>query len=212
VHAAPRQPRRSDAEWLRLRTALPTRQMKKGLSRMIGFCELSSIPPTAVSDAVSDRFRAHLEADTNVPSPPDRHRLTCRLWNQAVETVPGWPMIRLSVPGHRKTRQSVPLTDFPLPLQREFAAYTESLRGDLFETGRGVDLFEDASQKALAVSTVRQQTAELSLALSALVASGRDPAEITSLACLVEPEAFKTILRRYLKDDGKPRPFAWGAP
>ena len=65
------------------------------------------------------------------------------------------------------------------------------------------------SQRALAVSTVRQRTVELSLALSAVVASGRNPAKITSLACLVEPEAFKTILRRYLKDDGKPRPFAY---
>src|SRR5215469_18420936 len=63
VQAAPRQPRRPDAEWLRLRSALPTRRMKKGLSRFIGFCELNAIPPTAASDAVSDRFRTHLEAD-----------------------------------------------------------------------------------------------------------------------------------------------------
>src|SRR5215472_8959740 len=94
VQAAPRQPRRPDIEWARLRAALPTRRMKKGLSRLIGFCELNAIPPTAVSDAVSDRFRTHLEADTNVPSPPDRHRLTCRLWNEAAETVPSWPQIR----------------------------------------------------------------------------------------------------------------------
>ena len=65
VQAAPRQPRRPDAEWLQLRTALPTGRMKKGLSRFLHFCETSSIPPTAVSDAVSERFRVHLEADTN---------------------------------------------------------------------------------------------------------------------------------------------------
>jgi integrase len=86
-------------------------------------------------------------------------------------------------------------------LQLEFAAYIESLRvTDLFA--------EEAPQKALAPSTVRQRAAELGLALSALVASGRDAAGITSLAMLVEPEAFKTILRRYLKEDGTPRPFA----
>src|SRR5437868_8472701 len=56
VQPAPRQPRRPDIEWARLRAALPTRRMKKGLSRMIGFCEINSIPPTAVSDAVSDHF------------------------------------------------------------------------------------------------------------------------------------------------------------
>jgi len=96
VQPAPRQPRRPDAEWARLRTALPIRRMKKGLSRLIGFCENNSIPPAAVSDAVSDRFRAHLETDRNMPSPPECHRRTCRLWNEAAATVPGWPMIRLS--------------------------------------------------------------------------------------------------------------------
>jgi len=49
---------------------------------------------------------------------------------------------------------------------------------------------------------------ELGLALSALVAAGREPASITSLACLVEPAAFMAILRRYLKDPKTPRPFA----
>src|SRR5215472_12083335 len=200
VHAAPRQPRRSDAKWLRLRAALPTGRMKKGLSRMIGFCELNSIPPTAVSDAVSDRFRAHIEPDTNVPSPHDRHRLTCRLWNQAAGTVPGWPLTRLSVPDHRKPRRGLLICSFPASLQEELARYLDSLSGgDLFS--------EEAAQKRMAPSTVRQRGVELGLALSALVGSGRDPASITSLACLVETSAFTSILRHYLKD-GKPRPFA----
>ena len=183
--------------------------MRLGLSRFITFCNNAAIVPTAVCDATSDRFRAHLETDTQVPDPLMCHRTACRRWNKAMETVPGWPSVRLSVPGHRKPRQSVPLTGFPTSLQQEFAAYVESLRGDLFGTRREVDLFEDAAQVPLAASTVQQRAAELGLALSALVASGRDPTEITSLAYLVEPEAFKAILRRYLKDDGKPRPFAY---
>ena len=120
-----------------------------------------------------------------------------------------WPSISLSVPDFRKPRESVPITSFPLPLQQEFATYIQSLRGDLFETGSRIDLFEDAAQMALAASTVRQRAAELGLALSALVASGRDPAEITLLACLITPDAFKAILRHYLQDDGNPRPFAY---
>jgi hypothetical protein len=174
--------------------------MKKGLSRFIGFCELNSIPPTRVSDGVSDRFRVHLEADTNVPSPPDRHRLTCRLWNQAAETVPGWPMIKLSVADNRRPRRSLPISAFPVSLQEELERYLDSLGGgDLFA--------EEATQRRMARSTVRQRGVELGLALSALVGSGSDPASITSLACLVEPSAFTSVLRHYLKD-GKPRPFA----
>src|SRR5215472_4491231 len=200
VQAAPRQPRRPDTEWARLRAALPTKRMKLGLSRMIGFCEINAIRPTEVCDAVSDRFRAHLEADTNVTSPHDSHRLTCRLWNEAAETVPGWPIIRLLVPNHRKPRQSLPISSFPVSLQEELARYLDSLSGgDLFS--------EEAAQKRMAPSTVRQRGVELGLALSALVASGRDLISITSLACLVEPSAFTSILRRYLKD-GEPRPFA----
>jgi hypothetical protein len=200
VQAAPRQPRRPDAEWLRLRSTLPTGRMRKGLSRFIGFCELNSIPPTAVCDAVSARFRVHLEADTNVTSPPDRHRRTCRLWNQAAETVPGWPTVRLTLPDHRRPRRSLRISAFPVSLQEELERYLDSLGG--------ADLFaEEAAQKRMAPSTVHQRGVEIGLALSALVGSGRDPASITSLACLVEPSAFTSILRHYLKD-GKPRPIA----
>jgi integrase len=149
---------------------------------------------------VADRFRAFLETDTGVPDPHACYRMTCRMWNKAVEMVPGWPSVRLSVPDQRRPRQSTPITSFPVELQKEFAAYIESLRGgDIFA--------EEAPERALAASTVRQRAAELGLALSALVASGRRPAEVTSLACLIEPSAVAAILRRYLKD-GKPRPFA----
>jgi hypothetical protein len=192
--------RRADPEWSELRLALPTKKMRIGLSRFITFCETQAIASDAVCNEVSDWFRAHLEADAQLPDPHDCHRTTCRVWNMAVEKVPGWPLHQLNVPGDSRPRQSTPITSFPVSLQQEFADYIESLRG--------ADLFaEDAPQKALAPSTVKQRRAELALALSALVASGRDPASITSLARLVQPSAFTAILRRYLKD-GKPRPFA----
>ena len=198
----PRQRKQADPQWSKLHVVLPTKRMKLGLSRFIGFCNDRGIAPNAVCDAVSDRFRAHLEADTDVPDPHDCHRTACRVWNKAAESVPGWPSQRLSVPASRRIRQSTPITRFPLPLQQEFAAYIESLElSDLFA--------EDAPKRAFAASTVRQRAVELHLALSALVGSGRDVAEITSLAMLVEPEAFKAILRHYLKEDGiTPRPFA----
>jgi len=136
-----------------------------------------------------------------VPDPNACHRTTCRVWNKAGETVSGWPQLRLSLPDYRRPRQSTPITSFPSSLQEEFTAYIDSLRGgDLFA--------EKGAQKAMAPSTVRQREVELGLALSALVASGRDPTSITSLACLVESAAFTAILRRYVTDKNKPRPFA----
>jgi integrase len=200
VQLEPRKQKQADPEWSKMRVALPTKRMKVGLSRFIGFCDDQAIAPIAICDAVSDRFRAHLEADTAVPDPYDCHRTACRVWNMVVGTVPGWPSLCLKVPPSRRPRQSTPITSFPPSLQQEFAEHTESLRGgDLFA--------EEAPLKALAPSTVHQRGVELGLALSALVASGRDPTSITRLACLVEPGAFTVILRRYV-EGRKPRPFA----
>jgi hypothetical protein len=55
---------------------------------------------------------------------------------------------------------------------------------------------------------------EVELALSAVVEAGRDPASITSLGCLFEPDAFETALRRYLNKDEQqtPRPTATISP
>ena len=201
VQPMPREQRPADPEWCALRAALPDKRMRIGLSRLIGFCVDERIAPNEVRDAVVDRFLIHLEADTQVPDPHACHRTTCRVWNKAVETVSGWPQLRLRLPDYRRPRQSTPITAFPVSLQLEFASYIASLRGG--------DLFvEKGARKTMAPSTVRQRAVELGLALSALVASGREPASMTSLACLVEPGAFTAILRRYVTDKNKPRPFA----
>jgi hypothetical protein len=67
VHPGPRERKCSDPEWGALRGSLPDRRMRMGLTRFIGFCEDEAIAPKEVCDAVSDRFRAYLEADTQVP-------------------------------------------------------------------------------------------------------------------------------------------------
>ena len=203
VRALPRQPRQSDPRWEELRSALPTRRFRSGLSRLISFCERETIPPTAVSDEVSARFRAHLESDTGVPSPPDCHRRTCRLWNAAADVVPDWPQTRLRVPDHRRPRRSLPLSSYPATLQEELERCVAPL-------GCGDRFAQFGPQKTLRPSTVKKIRLEVELALSAVVEAGRDPASITSLRCLFEPHAFETALRRYLnKDDQQtPRPTA----
>ena len=194
-----RQPRKARPEWRHLHAGLPVRRMKIGLSRFIGFCEANAILPAVVSDGISARFVAYLEAETLVAKPRGLHRKVCRLWNEAAETVPGWPEIRLAVPDYRRPRRTPPISSFPQCLQEELKRYLDHLR-------RG-DLFEEDAQKRLARNTVLLRANQLRLAISVLVISGRDPASITSLACLIEPAAFKTILLYYFKD-GEPSPFA----
>jgi len=204
VSPAPRQ-RQHDPEWTRLRGLLPNAVARNGLCRFIGFCEDHDIPPAAVSDAVFDRFVADIEASANLSNPYHVHRCSCRLWNEATANIPDWPKIQVKLPQYRKPRQSLPLSSYPVSLQEDVAAYLNHLR-------RGSDRFSrEIRQKPMAESTVRQRGVELVLALSALVAAGRDPASITSLASLADPDAFETILRHYLKDDEQqsPRPFAF---
>jgi integrase len=203
VHALPRPPRRSDPAWERLRTRLPNPRMRKGLSRFIGFCEREEIPPAAVCDAILLQFLAYLENEAQVTNPRDRLRRTCRLWNAAADTVPGWPQVRVTLPNHRKPRRTLPLSAYPASLEKE-------LRESIAPPG-GNDRFAlDGHKKRLDPSTIGKIRVEVGLALSALVEAGWDPASIKSLGGLFEPEAFETILRRYCNGDKEqtPRPTA----
>ena len=56
--------------------------------------------------------------------------------------------------------------------------------------------------RPLAPRTIQLRRQQLRLAAAALVEKGRDPATVTSLAELVEPDAFKDILRQLLADHG----------
>jgi integrase len=201
VHALPRPPRQPDPLWEKLRTAIPNRRIRKGLSRFISFCEREGIPPHAVSDAVMARFLAHLESDTLVTDPRALFRCTCRLWNAAAEIVIGWPEARVSLPNHRKPRRTLPLSSFPAEFQRE-------LDECLAPPQRGNRFAKDGHKKILRSSTIEKIRYEIVLALSALVEAGWDPARITSLKCLFEPDVFEIILRRYCNDDAEqtPRP------
>ncbi|MBV9202696.1 MAG: hypothetical protein JOY83_23785 [Alphaproteobacteria bacterium] len=199
VQARPRAPRPTHPEWGPLRAVLTTKRLRVALSRLMSFCETHEIPPAGVCGAVVDRFRAHLEADTAVPVPHECHRGACRAWNRAAETVPGWPQTKLSLPDHRRPRRSMPIGSFPASLQADLANYLSSVSDG--------DVFADRPQTPLRASTVHQREVEIGLALSALVASGTDPASITSLDHFLEPDAFTAILRQYVQD-GKPRPFA----
>jgi integrase len=66
----------------------------------------------------------------------------------------------------------------------------------------------NAPTRALAPSTVQQQKAHLRLAASVLVESGIPLEKVSSLAVLVEPEHFKTVLRHYHeRAGGQPNAF-----
>ena len=203
VHALPRPPRQPNPVWERLRLALPN-YTRKRLSRFIGFCEREGIGPEGVCDAVLLRFFDYLEHDAQVTDPRACYRCTCLWWNRSAETVPGWPRIRVSMPNHRRPRRTLPLSSYPPPLQEE-------VRALLAPPGSGGRFArKNRHKKRLKARTIKKMFVEIELALFALVEAGKDPASLTSLRCLLEPDAFETILDRYCPVDESlpPRPTA----
>jgi len=176
--------------------------MKTGLSRFINHCEREGIAPKAVCDAVLAQFLAVLEDDTLVPNPEDCYRRTCRLWNEAVEKVSGWPEARVSVPAFQPHRRTLPLSVYPERVQKEFELCVSPPRGHRFA--------QHGYQKQLRPATVTQKKVLIELALSAALEGGADPESITTLDYLFEPHVFQAILERYCEEDEAetPRPTA----
>jgi integrase len=119
------------------------------------------------------------------------------------DTVPGWPQVHLCVPSQRKSRRTPPLTSYPSGLQEEISRCLAPPRPEHRFALNG-------HRKVLRASTVEKNRTYIRLALSALVDAGKPRQTMTSLRCLLEPEAYETIIRRYLKDDDEqtPRPTA----
>ncbi len=190
-----------DPAWHRLVRSLPEKSMRYGLSRFARFCSNAGYAPGGVDDRVVDEFMAAVREATFVRNPDKLHRQTTRLWNKAVEAVEEWPRRRLLVPASRRSRESIPLAEFPESFQKELAAYLAWLEdGDPFAVHR--------PPRRCRPSTIRERRTYLSLAASALVRRGHVVDRITTLADLVEVNALKEVCRFYLeRNQGTPTQF-----
>ncbi len=192
-HDAASAPRRAPlaAAWQDLYGRLPDRRMANGLSRFLRFCSAGGIAPDAVDDAVVRDFVAWLGEATFVRKPRELHRRTCRLWNQAADSISGWPQPRLTVPDYREPRATIPLAEMPLPFQRDVERHLNWLANP--------DPFDDERpRRALKPRTLKLRRDQIELAASALLHRGHDRERIRSLEDLVAVESVKEILRHYL--------------
>ena len=138
------------------------------------------------------------------PDPPISSGERPSFWNKGREKFEAWPKQRLTPLSFRAPQRRLSWEDL-----------TESFRADAdayLKMRAAPDIFEEranAPKKPLAISTVKAQSEHLRLAASVLVESGTPVEKVTSLAVLVEPDAFKTILRHYLDGaNGQPNAFA----
>lgn len=195
-----------DPEWRTLASLLPEKRQQDGLSRFLHHCSGNGIAPAVVGDSCIETFVAHLRERTFLTDKKirDCHRRTCRLWNEVVERVPGWPQTRLTVPDYRAARRSWALSALP----ESFRADTED---HLSQLGSPFPAAKGRRGKPLKAKTIDLRRKQIELAASALVHSGWKVETLKTLADLVQPEAMKAILLHYSVQTGgewRPRVFA----
>jgi integrase len=192
--AASRRTRELTPEWTALRKLLKARfpegrpsSVETGLSSLMHFASERGLSPGAVDQSTFDEYRVDLRSSLR-KNPERTYYLAFLAWNNAVDTVPGWPKFKLPRCA-RKGAWTLPWSSFPASLYEEVVAWFRRLSGnDLFD-------FDELPLRPLRPSTVAQHEYQFRLAASALVRQGRDPQSIRGLADLTTLEAFKLILR-----------------
>jgi integrase len=193
--------------WASLVEALAgDKKLATGLAAFCNWCAAQGVVPDAVDDDVVQHFLDWLEHRTLCPKPRDVVRRTPQLWNAAREQIGAWPKTELTLISFKAPAKRLQWADLPSSLLADAEAYlTMRAKPDPFDERPSAPL------RPLAASTVQQQKAHIRLAASVLVESGLPVKNVTSLKVLVEPEAFKTVLRHYHdKANGQPNAFAVG--
>ena len=178
--------------WQGLADRLPDLRLRNGLSRFMRIASFHGCAPEDIDDAAVDRI-VELARQVNWGRDVKSFRAQATgLWNEAVDTVPGWPTRKLTPPTPRAREAHLPISAFPDSFQRELAAYLSWARGDN-------PLAKDAPAQALKASTLRLREHQLRIAASVLASQLGGASSITSLEFLVKPEHVKQVLTSFLK-------------
>jgi integrase len=172
-------------EWEALRALLPNRHLQSGLSRFMSFCTARNIEPAVVAPEAFVQFGEELENNSLTRDPGGIYRDTCKIWNLAVNEIPEWPQVVVSVPDRRR--------NFAFSLN----AFTELFRADVekfLANGGEPDVFSDDYYKPLTKLTLRNRRQYIAMAATALVHSGMPIEQITGLNVLVEITNAKSLL------------------
>jgi integrase len=167
------------------------------LTRLANYCSANVLPPSDVDDQVMERFRDHL-AEASLAKDPDKTwKRTTQAWNRCVKRA-GLNLAVLSTPKNARHR-AIALAQFPASFQADLEAWIKRLSNPEFWTGEG-------PTKPLRPVSIRNVRATIRQFSSALVARGCPIEEITSLATLVEFDAYKDGLRFFLERNGNSPP------
>jgi integrase len=160
-----------------------------GLSRLSHFANARGIAPKDISDDVMGELMATVREQSLCPRPTVLHRQIALIWNEAAQD-PALGLRRVTVPSFR-TSKRIEWELLPKVFRQDVDAY-------LSWCGISDPFAADARPRPLAPRTRRLRRDQIHAAATALVESGTAPATILSLADLVSPDHFTSILRRRL--------------
>jgi integrase len=180
--------------WSQFLGKLPKRRI--GLSRLARHASREGIEPHQIDDAALERFMNAVRQGSLHRNPNHLHRTVAKIWNE-VAGQPELDICQVTVPSFR-----------PVPKRLNWELLPSQFRqsvDDHLAWCSGSDVFnENARPRPLAAQTLKLRRDQIHAAVTALVAAGIKPLAIKSLADLVNPGAFKLILRqRYNAANGR---------
>jgi integrase len=191
------------SSWAGLIEAVPLSPQKASIRAFARWAQEADYAPDAIDEAVIEMFRAWRTTrtlDLNVAITVNAIR---RIWNNAVRTVPGWPQRRLVAPKDPRA-VALPRSDFSAAFLADLEGYLAALSNpDPLRPGFG---------RQLSPLTIRDRGRALLRMASILVAQGREPATIRSLADLVTEASMRAaLLALYERNGGRERGWPAGA-
>ena len=181
--------------WRELLDRIEKPYNRQTLHRLAIYCSRTGLSPEDVTPDTLIGFKAALEAEEIVKDPAEIVSNTISKWNGAVRDVPGWPQQKLCEP-NKEIPLARPLSDFPASFQADVETWYQKMSDP-------DPLDEKAPVKPLRPATLAHRLYTFRSFASALVACGHYAlAEITSLAALLQPDAFKAGIRFFHDRNG----------
>jgi hypothetical protein len=184
--------------WLELRNAFRDQPLLWRLSRLMAFCSALEVKPQEVDNALLEKFRIALCESAEIDKPDRKVRDTILAWNKLTTMAVDAALPTLSSPPARVARWTIEPERFPESFQNDVSCWLERLSTVDPEA-------EEGPIRALRPESLKLYKHQVFKAASALSFSGRSIASISSLACLVEIDAFKALLK-YLRERQGGRP------
>ncbi|MBP7065722.1 tyrosine-type recombinase/integrase [Ferrovibrio sp.] len=184
-------------EWAALKADPALGQLLWALSRFMAYCSSRDIAPAHVTAETVAAFEAWLEDRGDVANPQARALAAIMAWNKAASQVPNWPGQALPRPPKKgPPRVWLPAKAFPESFRQDLEQWCERLE-------RGASFDQSGPQEPLRPITIRHRRNQILKAASALVRSGMPIDQVASLVVLLQPTAFRDLLKVLKQHHGR---------